>query len=153
MFRGLRQLALALIRERRVVMRVREVGFQPDRFREAVNRRAPIARLGGGQAGLIVRERIAAVSLDGATRQIDRAAGVVSHQRFARFADQPPCRVLACAQTRHFRDSAIVSIELQQRLRGEVRGRRIRVACRLNSLFVGPRLEEALDVSFLRGDG
>ena len=78
MFRGLRQLTLALIRERRVVMRVREVGLQLDGPREARDRRAPVARLGGGEAELILRERVAAVGFDGAARQFDGAAGIVA---------------------------------------------------------------------------
>ena len=97
MVRGLRELALALIGERRVVVRVGEIRFQLNRPGEARNGGAPIARLGGAEAELIMPERVARIGFDRFARQLDRASGIVGDQRFARFADQAPRRLLVRA--------------------------------------------------------
>ena len=90
MFGGFRQLALALICKRRVVMRVREVRLQFDGSRQTCDRGAPVARLGGGETELVMRKRIAAICFDSTACQFDGAAGIARDQRFAGFTDRTP---------------------------------------------------------------
>ena len=90
MFGGLRQLPIALIRKRRVVVRVREVRLQLDGLRERRHGGAPVGSLAGRQPKLIVREWVAAVVGDREACQFDSAIGVVGDQRLAGFRNVAP---------------------------------------------------------------
>jgi len=84
------QLSHALVDQRGVVVRVREVGLELDRAGEGVARPAPVARFARREAQLIEHERIVAGRLRGLTRQRDRAARIAADQRLARLRHQLP---------------------------------------------------------------
>ena len=98
---------------------------------------------------MVERHGVAAIGVGGLARQFDGAAGVVGGQRFARFGDQAPRLVVAAAQARELRFRGVGAVQAQQRLRRQVRRRRIGVARRLDRLLVGARLEQALDLRLL----
>ena len=88
MLRRFRQVALTLIGERRIVMRIRKIRFQLDGLGERRHSGAPVARLAGRQTELVVRERISAVGINSFAGERNSLAGIVRNQRAPRGTDE-----------------------------------------------------------------